>query len=308
MAEGDKPTCGQRMRSAGRFFYNKEHGTVLGRTPKSWALITIFYLIYYSLLAGFFVGMLSVLLFGIIEDSKPMLTGKQSLIRMSPGLGMRPMPDVERTLVKVNASDSKALSALVENVNKLVDTYSTVNKSYEGPKMDYADCDLNNPEANRDFDPKRKICRLNPNKDWGPNCTQANNFGYYSARPCVIIKMNRIYGWLPEISNPAVSNHTLLSCEPENDGDKATFGYGAPVYHPGVTINGTNYGYFSSALFPYLKQEGYTTPAVAVQFPSARRNVLLMIACRLYNIDNYRYDKVERDGLVRFELLIVNKG
>ena len=33
--------------------HNPETGTILSRTPKSWALITIFYLIYYTFLAAF---------------------------------------------------------------------------------------------------------------------------------------------------------------------------------------------------------------------------------------------------------------
>ncbi|PAA57086.1 hypothetical protein BOX15_Mlig001885g2 [Macrostomum lignano] len=307
MTDDNKPTCGQRMSACGRFLYNKDRGTFLGRTPKSWALITIFYLIYYSCLAAFFVGMLSVLLFGIIDDTKPMLTGEQSLIRMNPGLGMRPMPDVERTLINVNASDQKNLDRLVGNLDQLVNSYSSVNKSLEDPNMEYANCNLEDAEANRDFDPKKKICRIDPSKHWG-NCTSANKFGYESATPCVIIKMNKIYGWLPDIEDPQLSNHTLMRCEPENDGDKATFGSGSLLYYPGVTVNGTDYGYFSSALFPYLNQKGYTTPTVAVRFPNARRNVLLMVSCRLYNIKNYRYDKMDRDGMVRFELLIVNTG
>ena len=35
------------------FLYDPDNGTILSRTPKSWALITIFYCIYYSCLAAF---------------------------------------------------------------------------------------------------------------------------------------------------------------------------------------------------------------------------------------------------------------
>lgn len=32
----------------------------------------------------------------------------------------------------------------------------------------------------------------------GTQCSQKNNFGYSSGNPCVILKLNRIYGWVPE--------------------------------------------------------------------------------------------------------------
>merc|ERR1712223_1890507 len=35
------------------FMYDKNTGAIMGRTPMSWFLITVFYIIYYSCLAGF---------------------------------------------------------------------------------------------------------------------------------------------------------------------------------------------------------------------------------------------------------------
>ena len=37
--------------------YNKDNGEILTRTPKSWALIFIFYVIYYTLLGKIHIGM-----------------------------------------------------------------------------------------------------------------------------------------------------------------------------------------------------------------------------------------------------------
>uniref|UniRef100_A0A1I8FMX2 DUF3135 domain-containing protein n=1 Tax=Macrostomum lignano TaxID=282301 RepID=A0A1I8FMX2_9PLAT len=92
-----------------------------------------------------------------------MLTGEQSLIRMNPGLGMRPMPDVERTLINVNASDQKNLDRLVGNLDQLVNSYSSVNKSLEDPNMEYANCKtwrMLRPQP--DFDPKKKSAASTP--------------------------------------------------------------------------------------------------------------------------------------------------
>lgn len=32
-------------------------------------------------------------------------------------------------------------------------------------------------------------------------CTQENNYSYHKSSPCVFIKLNRIYGWVPEYYN-----------------------------------------------------------------------------------------------------------
>ena len=50
--------------------HNPETGEYFTRTPKSWALITLFYIVYYSLLACFWAGMLMLFL-STVEDQKP---------------------------------------------------------------------------------------------------------------------------------------------------------------------------------------------------------------------------------------------
>ena len=40
----------------------QDTGAIMGRTPMSWLLITVFYIIYYTCLAGFFIMCLSVFL------------------------------------------------------------------------------------------------------------------------------------------------------------------------------------------------------------------------------------------------------
>lgn len=32
-------------------------------------------------------------------------------------------------------------------------------------------------------------------------CTQENNYSYHKSSPCVFLKLNRIYGWIPQFYN-----------------------------------------------------------------------------------------------------------
>ena len=51
------------------FIHNPETGEYFTRTPKSWALIFIFYVIYYSCLAAFWAGMLAIFLTTLSDDA-----------------------------------------------------------------------------------------------------------------------------------------------------------------------------------------------------------------------------------------------
>ena len=53
------------------FLYNKEKGEVLGRTGTSWAKIGLFYVIYYSGLAAFFIALLSIFLYTFTDNKAP---------------------------------------------------------------------------------------------------------------------------------------------------------------------------------------------------------------------------------------------
>jgi len=76
------------------FLYDKDTGAIMGRTPMSWLLITVFYIIYYTCLAGFWVACLYIF-FQFVDDEKPRWEQENSLIGRSPALGVRPGQDAE---------------------------------------------------------------------------------------------------------------------------------------------------------------------------------------------------------------------
>ncbi len=70
--------------------HDPDKGEYFTRTPKSWALIIIFYIIYYSCLAGFWAAMLTIF-FTTLNDQSPRWIGAESIIGVSPGLGLKPI-------------------------------------------------------------------------------------------------------------------------------------------------------------------------------------------------------------------------
>jgi len=54
------------------FLYNPETGEILSRTPLSWAKIIIFYCIYYTCLAAFWIGCLHIF-FLTVPEAHPRL-------------------------------------------------------------------------------------------------------------------------------------------------------------------------------------------------------------------------------------------
>lgn len=54
-------------------------------------------------------------------------------------------------------------------------------------------CDYNQPP------PKGQVCDVDI-KSWAP-CTRENNYSYHKSAPCIFLKLNKIYGWIPEYYN-----------------------------------------------------------------------------------------------------------
>lgn len=51
--------------------------------------------------------------------------------------------------------------------------------------------------------PPGQVCDVNI-KDFDV-CTQENNYSYHKSSPCVFLKLNKIYGWIPEYYNQSTA-------------------------------------------------------------------------------------------------------
>jgi len=214
--------------------WNPDTGEFLTRTPLSWAKITVFYIIYYSCLAGFWAAAMAIF-FQTIPNytAGPKWTQNSSIIGTNPGLGAKPANSdlrIDSSIYKFKINDDRTCGEVegggkkqpcgegdttedwIKRMDNFVDT-----KDKEGVKVEgeaatgTIDCD-----EVEEGNPPQKI----PNKirDGKPNCQYdlvaegitgktgvcpKGDYGYTpnakgNIEPCIFLKFNTIWGW-PEV-------------------------------------------------------------------------------------------------------------
>jgi sodium/potassium-transporting ATPase subunit beta len=289
-----KKTFGQKVIGLRDEMYNKEYREFLSRDAKAWCKLSFFYCIFYACLSGFFILYLYIF-YQTIDLKKPTYYNKDSVMnykKINPGLGFRPHLDVEGELVEAtpdkNEDNIKSLELFFKNydLNK--------NKTFKGAQANQVSFNYEEIIENT-------------------SCSKENKYGYNGSSPCVIVKLNKIFGWLPLYSSsvqvPSTKNLTkidtndkfiLIKCDGENGDDRDNIGeieyYSS---YPNNEIGGINFKYF-----PYRNQENYLSPLVFVHFKNATKNVLINVECKAYaaNIDNT--DKINKRGMVHFKLFV----
>ncbi|XP_043276521.1 sodium/potassium-transporting ATPase subunit beta-2-like [Venturia canescens] len=294
------------------FMWNSETGQFMGRTGASWAKILLFYVIFYGVLSGFFGVMLAVF-FQTLDHSAPKWTLDQSLIGSNPGLGFRPMPpdsNVESTLIWYKASDKGNYAHWVRALDKFLEDYRPPAAGAPLPPghEHKVQCDYGKPA------PPGKSCDVNIMK-FSP-CLSETHYQYDASKPCIFLKLNKIFGWQPEFYNdtdnlpsnmptdlqnrikttkkrPEELQTIWVSCEGENPADIENIG---PIqYKPSSGFP----GYY----FPFTNSPGYLSPLVAVWFEAPKRNVLINVECKAW-ARNVVHDRADRRGSVHFELMV----
>jgi len=293
-----------------QFVWNSETSEFLGRTGSSWFKIGLFYVIYYIFLTGFFIGML-VVFYQTLDDKQPKWQNANGIIGTNPGVGYRPKPDdksVESTLVQFRHGELGNWKNWVARLDSFLDEYRDIDKE---PKPD-----ANRVECSFDMDVGQgQYCKVKTDELITGDCTKEKNYGFDVGKPCILIKLNKIYGWKPEPSQatnlpvdmPAElvryinvtateeekNSMIWFSCEGENPADREHIGPlvyypkpGVPVYH-----------------YPYENQEGYRSPAVFAHFSNPKHGVLISITCKAW-AKNIEHDYMERRGTTHFELMI----
>lgn len=122
--------------------------------------------------------------------------------------------------------------------------------------------------------PPGKVCMFESSSF--KDCSPENSYGFKNNSPCVFLKLNRIFNWVPDFYNDPTDlpedmpeslkehikeaknkNQVWVSCRAEHPVDNEQLQKGIK-YTPGQG--------FSGEFYPYTNSPGYLSPLVAVQF------------------------------------------
>jgi len=289
------------------FIYDPDNGTVLSRTPKSWALITIFYTIYYSCLAAFWYVCL-LIFFSTLPDAAagPKWQQQDSLIGINPGVGIRPLnrdSRIDSNMFMLQEGDNNMVPTTKDGEGDLNIDYAVRAESFmkvysKASGDDYLDFDT---------------------ATLGPCENSPYGFVGDVVTPCVFLKFNKIWGWNPtpigeedfakaeEDGNPwpadfkahwdaqADKDKIWVDCQGRNAADKEALA--GMEYYPASRG-------FETKFFPFQgNKESYHSPLVAVRFTDLPKGQLVHIECRSYYA-GVRHETKSKTGLVTFEMIL----
>ncbi|XP_069042867.1 sodium/potassium-transporting ATPase subunit beta-2a isoform X1 [Lepisosteus oculatus] len=291
----EKKTCGQLLDEWKGFVWNPRTHEFLGRTASSWALILVFYLVFYTFLTGLFCLTMWVLL-QTVDDYKPTYQDRLA----TPGLMIRPKCEaleIDYDIAKTESWDDyiTALDSFLAPYNNSI---QVANNDHCTPGQYFIQEDSGEVRNN----PKRS-CQFNRTELGSCSGLEDRTYGYQNGTPCVFIKLNRVIGMKPGSGeSPYVTcgakRYKVGKDEWKEDSDKI----GMLAYFP---PNGT----FNLMYFPYYgkkAQVNYSQPLVAVKFLNITFNSDVNVECKIVARD-IKVDAEQRDkfaGRVSFKLRI----
>lgn len=314
------------------FVWHPEKKEIFGRDGLSWAKLGLFYACFYMAIAGVFCTMVAIFM-AIIDKREPTYYNEFSVmsaqkvdltyVGVNPGLGFRPQKDALTTLIRVKSSEKNELhpNSYIHYVRLLDDflsNYLITDKRGE----QIINCDANSDPVylEQQFH-LNKVCRFEIVEMFGPEnmCLQTRNYEYDKSKPCVLLKLNRIYGWKPEAYGPsdplpnellpyerfvrANPRNVFILCAGENQVD---LDFTGEIVYFSLTPDGKGkapIGYIPFFYFPYRNQDGYRSPLVFAYFRNITTNVLVNVMCKAYAKNIYR-NNLYRIGAVHLEIII----
>ncbi|KAA0193117.1 hypothetical protein HAZT_HAZT000941 [Hyalella azteca] len=268
--------------------------------------IGVFYLFFYAFLASFFAVMLTIFYQTLDLNNSPTYTpGDGSSLLSHPALGFRPLQradNIESTLIWYKNGDEADVEHWVTSLNDFMAPYENATNS--------VDCSDGKPAK------EGKFCSFRTSL-LGGTCNKANKWGYMSGSPCVLLKLNKMLGWKPDVyksleelpddmpsdlkayitgekakNGGRMPKLIWVSCTGENPADEEYLG--EIKYHP--------WRGFPTYFFPYRNSLDYRSPVVALEFMGLAPNILINIECKVW-AKNIEHDRSNRVGLVHFEIL-----
>ncbi|XP_051716376.1 protein ATP1B4 isoform X1 [Ctenopharyngodon idella] len=256
-----KRTLHEKIDDLKTYLWNAETKEFMGRSGKSWSLILLFYSALYIFLAAMFAGCMCCLMWSI-SPYAPTYNDRV----MPPGMTMSPHVDVAHGFdIAFNASDQKSWKKYAKALEAHL-------KPYDDRVQDRRNipCEGNTYFMQEDLEEsaERKACQFK--RSWLKECSglQDRDFGYSNGKPCIIVKMNRILGYLPGQGTPI-----NVTCGVKKG---STEGLGEVKFFPDNFFNLRYYPYYGK-----LRHVNYSSPLVAVQFSGVQYDTQLHVQCKL---------------------------
>jgi len=296
------------MRSAGTFLYNRKDGTVLGRTVLSWAAILGFYVVFYAVLAAFWAACLAAFMHSI-DFTQPTQQHKYSLLKDNPGMTFEPMIDSGSTSIWFNSSNPTSYATHVQRLQNITQPYINLTQSMEtGNTTNVHKCGETGQLADINT-----VCLFDMTQI-PLECRVENSFGFANGTPCIFLRPNKIYAYVPQpydLSNPNLNatldtppsslfngpsrlttDHIAVTCEGENPADVDNL----------LQVDFYPKEGFPFYSYPYLMQQNYLPPFVMAKFRVVPGRTL-MIWCRIWAL-NMHHDLNDLQGSIHFELMV----
>ncbi|XP_072520163.1 protein ATP1B4 isoform X1 [Salminus brasiliensis] len=256
-----KRTLHEKIDDLKTYLWNPETKEFMGRSGKSWSLILFFYSALYIFLAAMFGGCMCCLMWSI-SPYTPTYNDRV----MPPGMTMSPhIHNVHGFDITFNASDrsswkkyARALEAQLKPYDDAVQERRNIACKQDAYFM----------QDDLEESAERKACQFK--RSWLGPCSgvQDRDFGYSGGKPCILLKMNRILGYLPGQGTPVNVACVVKKGTPEGLGDVE--------FYPKNIFNLMYYPYYGK-----LRHVNYTSPLVAARFPSLQLDTHLHVQCKL---------------------------
>ncbi|CAF1046934.1 unnamed protein product [Rotaria sp. Silwood1] len=313
------------------FLYNSRQKTVLGRNALNWgnskdkynnhnnisiyilAKLSIFYTILYLFLGFFFVG-LTYVFASILDRTQPRYYNTESIMAVRStnavvGLGFRPQPVTYESLIRItnDTAQQKRIASSLQLFRNVFLLQSSDAKAEE--------CSPQNPASNL---PPGTACLFNwfhivESEDHPCSDNKMNGFSY--EQPCILIKLNKVYGWKPVkgilplniqellgvINNKSISNSDVyITCAGTHPADDDVL-IDATYYSLAYPFGSSKFGVIPNYFFPYRNAKDHVQPFVLVQFNMLPLNRLVSVTCRAW-APGIEHNARRMRGMVSFQV------
>ncbi|XP_005413721.1 PREDICTED: protein ATP1B4 isoform X2 [Chinchilla lanigera] len=244
----------QKLQIMVKYLWDPERRMSLAQT----GLILFIYFFFYASLAAV-ITLCMYMLFVTISPCMLTFTERAT----TPGVMIRPF--AHSLNFNFNVSEPDTWQHYVISLNGFLQGYN--DSLQEEMNVDCPPGQYFIQDGNEDED--KKACQFK--RSFLKNCSGLEDptFGYSTGQPCILLKMNRIAGFLPELGDPV-----KVSCKVQrgDENDIRAINY----YPESASFDLRYYPYYGK-----LTHVNYTSPLVAMHFTDVVKNQAVPVQCQL---------------------------